>query len=149
MDKLILILTTNPLRQRPDRTQLLLLQLVCDVHPNPGPISKYPCPVCTRNVTSRVTDSSIQHSIGEVKIGSATLARPQQSSNHHHHHLQPLLHLPNRDNSTFDVLQLNADRTDRTGSSTGEKQGLSGGDTEVKALIKIQEPLHPELYQSA
>ena len=24
-----------------------------DVHPNPGPVTKYPCPVCTRNVTSR------------------------------------------------------------------------------------------------
>ena len=24
-----------------------------DVHPNPGPPTKYPCPVCTRNVTSR------------------------------------------------------------------------------------------------
>ena len=24
-----------------------------DVHPNPGPATKYPCPVCTRNVTSR------------------------------------------------------------------------------------------------
>ena len=24
-----------------------------DVHPHPGPATKYPCPVCTRNVTSR------------------------------------------------------------------------------------------------
>ena len=24
-----------------------------DVHPNPGPTTKYPCPVCARNVTSR------------------------------------------------------------------------------------------------
>ena len=24
-----------------------------DVHPNPGPATKYPCPVCTRNITSR------------------------------------------------------------------------------------------------
>ena len=24
-----------------------------DVHPNPGPATKYPCPVCTRNVTRR------------------------------------------------------------------------------------------------
>ena len=34
----ILILTTNPLRRRPDRTQLL--QMAGDVHPNPDPTSK-------------------------------------------------------------------------------------------------------------
>ena len=32
---------------------LKLLQMSGDVHPNPGPATKYPCPVCTRNVTSR------------------------------------------------------------------------------------------------
>ena len=51
--ELILISTTKALRRRPDRTQLLLFQMAGDVHPNPGPTSKYPCPVCTRNVTSR------------------------------------------------------------------------------------------------
>ena len=47
---------TKPLRRRPAHTQLLLLQMAGDVHPNPGPTSKYPRPVCTRNATSqRVT----------------------------------------------------------------------------------------------
>ena len=31
---------------------LLLLALAGDVHPNPGPPPRYPCSVCTRNVTS-------------------------------------------------------------------------------------------------
>ena len=48
--QLILITAT---KTRPDQTQLLLLQMEGDVHPNPSPASKYPCPVCTRNVTSR------------------------------------------------------------------------------------------------
>ena len=55
----------------------------------------------------------MQHSIGEVKIGPATPARSQKPSNHHHHHLQPMLHLPNKlvmTDSTFNVIQLNANR---------------------------------------
>ena len=40
--ELILLSTTKPLRQ-PDRTQLLLLQMAGDVHPNPNPATKYPC----------------------------------------------------------------------------------------------------------
>ena len=51
--ELILISTTKPLRRRPDRTQLLLLLMAGDIHPNPGPTVKYPCPVCARDVTSR------------------------------------------------------------------------------------------------
>ena len=43
--------TTKPLRRRPDRTQLLLMAGA--IHPNPGPTTKYPCPVCARDVTSR------------------------------------------------------------------------------------------------
>ena len=37
--------TIKPLRRRPDRTQLLLLLMAGDIHPNPGPTAKYPCPV--------------------------------------------------------------------------------------------------------
>ena len=44
---------TNPQRRQPDQTHLKLLQMSGDVHPYPGPATKYPCPVCTRNVTSR------------------------------------------------------------------------------------------------
>ena len=43
--ELILNSTTKPLRRRPDRTQLLLLLMAGDIHPNPGPTAKYPCPV--------------------------------------------------------------------------------------------------------
>ena len=52
MVELILTSTTKPLR-RPDRTQLLLLLMAGDIHPNPGHTAKYPCPVCARDVTSR------------------------------------------------------------------------------------------------
>ena len=44
---------TKPQRRQPDQTHVKLLQMSGDVHPNPGPATKYPCPVCTRNVTSR------------------------------------------------------------------------------------------------
>ena len=40
-------------------------------------------------------------------------------------------------------------QTDRTRSSNGEQQSQTGGDTGVKAHIKIQEALHPELHHSA
>ena len=51
--ELILNSTTKQLRQRPDRTQLLLLLMAGDIHPNPWPTAKYHCPVCARDVTSR------------------------------------------------------------------------------------------------
>ena len=50
---LIRNMITKPQRRQPDQIQLKLLQMSGDVHPNPGPATKYPCPVCTRNVTSR------------------------------------------------------------------------------------------------
>ena len=53
MAELILLVTTKRLRRRPDRSLLLLLQMSGDVHPNPGPATKFPCPVCARNVTSQ------------------------------------------------------------------------------------------------
>ena len=42
---------TKPQRRQPDQTHLKLLQMSSDVHPNPCPATKYPCPVCTRNTT--------------------------------------------------------------------------------------------------
>ena len=50
--ELILISVTKLLIRRSDQTQLLLFQMAGDVHTNPGPASKYPCPVSTSNVTS-------------------------------------------------------------------------------------------------
>ena len=52
----------------------------------------------------------MQHSIRKIKIEPATPARHQRPSNqphHHPHHLQLLFHLPG-DDSTFNVLQFNA-----------------------------------------
>ena len=51
--ELIRYMIIKPQRRQPDQTHLKLLQMSGDVHPNPGPVTKYPCPVCTRNVTSR------------------------------------------------------------------------------------------------
>ena len=47
--------STEPLTPGPDYDPLLLLlALAGDVHPNPGP-SRYPCSVCSKNVTSQGT----------------------------------------------------------------------------------------------
>ena len=47
--------STEPLITGPDYDPLfLLLALVGDVHPNPGP-SRYPCSVCFKNATSQGT----------------------------------------------------------------------------------------------
>ena len=79
--------------------------------------------------------------------------RPQRPSNQHHHHpnhLQPLFHLTNKlvmtSRSTFYSSTLM--ETDRTRRSIREKQYQTGGYTGVKALVKIQEPLHPEIHHS-
>ena len=133
--------------------------MVGDIHPNPGPTAKYPCPVyaqatgapdvldgCMRNGP----DSKMQHSIREIKTGPATPARPQRLSNQPHH-LQPLLHLPNKLVMTLHSTvqcQWNRQQTDRTRCCIREKQGQIGSYTGVKALVKIQEPLHPELHHS-
>ena len=41
--------------QRPSDSSRLRQRLLLsgDVHPNPGPTTKYPCPLCSRNVTIR------------------------------------------------------------------------------------------------
>ena len=51
--ELIRYMITKPQRRQPDQTHLKLLQMSGDVHLNPGPATKYPCPLCIRNVTSR------------------------------------------------------------------------------------------------
>ena len=40
-------------RRGPDQTKLPLLQMACNVHTIPFHSTKYPCPVCTHNVTIR------------------------------------------------------------------------------------------------
>ena len=39
--------------QRPSDFSRSWQSILLSVHPNPGPTTKYPCPVCARNVTSR------------------------------------------------------------------------------------------------
>ena len=50
--ELIRYIITKPERRQPYQTHLKLLQMSGDVHPNPGHVTKYPCPLCTRNVIS-------------------------------------------------------------------------------------------------
>ena len=50
--ELIRYMIIKPQRRQPDQTHLKLLQMSGDELPNPGPATKYPCPVCTRNVKS-------------------------------------------------------------------------------------------------
>ena len=104
---------TKPQRRQPDQTHLKLLQMSGDVHPNPGPSTKYPCPICTRNVTSRGVIYKCNRCSGWVHakcsgifnaaqywrkvIGPATPVRHHRPSNCQHlHHLYPLLRIPNR-----------------------------------------------------
>ena len=77
------------------------------LHPNPGPSTKYPCPVCARNVTSRglsnlcnrcsggyirsVLVLKTQRSIDELRNGRAALAVPHALYRHYnrfHHQFQ-------------------------------------------------------------
>ena len=95
-----------------------------DIHPNAEPTAKYPCPVCTRDVTSRGESYRCTRCTGwvhakcsgllneaqyrEIKIGPVTPARHQRPSNQHHHHPHHLQPLQINDDSTFNVLQFNA-----------------------------------------
>ena len=51
--ELIRYMITMLQQRQPEQTHLKLLQMSGDVRPNPGPATKYPCPVCTRIVTSQ------------------------------------------------------------------------------------------------
>ena len=45
--------SSKPQRPSDSSRSWLRILLSGDVHPNPGPTTKYPCPVCARNVTGR------------------------------------------------------------------------------------------------
>ena len=155
-------MTIKPLRRRPDRTLLLLLQMSGDVHPNPGPVTKYPCPVCARNVTSRRMNYQCNRCSGWVHAkcyGLLNTTQYRRSSDWacapvRHHHLLPILHLQIKILMTacskfYSLTQMELVKNDRTRSRNGEQQSQSGSDTRVKAQTKIQEPLHPELHHSS
>ena len=66
-----------PLR-RPDLFLLSLLLLSGDVHPNPGPTTKFPCAVCTKNVTSRGVSYLCNRCNGWVHSKCSTLTNARQ-----------------------------------------------------------------------
>ena len=71
-------MTTKSLRRRPDRTLVMLLQMSGDVQPNPGPATKYPCPVCARNVTSRGVSYQCNRCSGWVHANCSGLLNAAQ-----------------------------------------------------------------------
>ena len=118
-DKLIRYMNTKPQRRQPYQTHLKLLQMSGDVHPNPGPATKYPCPVCTRNVTSRGVSYKCTKCYGILNAaqnrrkndwtcdaGSAPQSQQSPPPTRSHARAPPTKQIS--DDSTFNVLQLNA-----------------------------------------
>ena len=121
--ELILLMTTKSLRRRPDRTLVILLQMSGDVHPNPGPATKYPCPVCASNVTSRGVSYQCHRCSGWVHAKCSGLLNAAQYRRSSDWACGPCSTPPptssppptptpptdqKSDDSTFNVLQLNA-----------------------------------------
>ena len=111
-------MTTKSLRRRPDRTLFMLLHMSGDVHPNPGPATNYPCPVCARNVTSRAVSYQCNICSGWVHAKCSGLLNAAQYRRSGDWACGPcstpppptptLPTDPKSDDSTFSVLQLNA-----------------------------------------
>ena len=119
---------TKPQRQEPDQTHLKFLQMSADVHPNPNPATKYPCPVCTLKFTSGGVSYKCNRCSGWVNAKCSGLLNAAQhrrkgdwtrdtcsatSSQQLPPPIptRPLSHAPPTehisDDSTFNVLQLN------------------------------------------
>ena len=98
---------TNPQRRQPDPTHQKLLQMSGDVHPNQGPATKYPCPLCTCNVTSRGMIYKCTRCSGWVHTSRPIVPAIATTTP-----TPTLSHAPpteqNSDDSTLNVLQLNA-----------------------------------------
>ena len=158
---------TKPQRRQPDQTHLMLLQMSGDVHPNPGLATKYPCPVCTRNVTNRGVSYKCTKCYGWVHAKCSGLLNAAQYRRSSDWACGPCSTPPptpsppptptpptdqKRDDSTFNVLQLNANgignKLTELGVVMENNKVKCGGDTGVKAHTKIQKPLHSELYHS-
>ena len=116
-------MTTKSLRRRPDRTLVMLLQMSGDVHPNPGSATKYPSPVCARNVTSRGVSYQCNRCSGWVHAKCSGLLNAAQYRRSSDWACGPCSTPPptpsppptpptdkKSDDSTFNVLQLNANR---------------------------------------
>ena len=157
--KLICYMITKP-QQQPDQTHLKLLQMSGDVHTNPGLATKYPCPVCTRNVTSRGVSYKCTRCSGLVHAKCSGILNAAQYQRKSHWICDtcsapssqlsppPTLSLASpteqiSDNSTFNVLQLNANGNKLT------ELGVVLERNKIKVITQIQEPLHPELHHGA
>ena len=112
-------MATKPLRRRPDRTLFLLLQMSGDVDPNPGLATMYPCPVCARNITSRGVSYQCNRCSGWVHAKCSGLLNAVQYRRSSDWACGPCstpspppTPAPptdkNSDDSTFNVLQLDA-----------------------------------------
>ena len=139
-------MTTKPLRRRPDHNIHLLLQMSGDVHPNPGPTTKYTCPISTHNVTSRGVGYQRNRYSGWVHAkcsGLLNAAHYQRSSDWA---CDPCLISPQipspppsstpsshqtSDDSTFNVLQL---ETNRIGNKLTEL-GVVMENNKVKMVV--------------
>ena len=115
--------SSQRLRRRQDRTLILLPQISGNVHPNPGPATKYPCPVCAHNVTSRGVSYQCNSCSGCVYTKCSVLFNAAQYRRSSDWACNPCSTPPpttysppqtptpptdqNSDDSTFNVLQLN------------------------------------------
>ena len=132
-----------------------------DMHTNPGPSAMYPCPVCARDVTSRGVSYRCTRCSGWVHVKCSGLLNAAQYRRNKDWACVPCSELKAQQSTPpppYTALLPNKfvmttrstfySSTDKTRSSIGEKQGQSGGYIGGKALVKIQEPLHPELHHS-
>ena len=107
-----------------------------DVHPNPGPATKYPCPVCTQNVTSRGLSYQCNRCSGWVYVKCSGLLNAAQYRRGNNRTCDPcstpppILSLPHTsssdqtsNDSMFNGLQLNTN-------------GIGNKLTELEVLMK-------------
>ena len=116
--ELTLLMTTKPLRRRLDRTLFVLIQRSDDVQPNLVPATKYPWSVCAHNVTSRGVSYQCNRCSGWVHAKCSGLLNAAQYRRSSDWACGPCSTSPpptptpptdqNSDDSTFNVLQLNA-----------------------------------------
>ena len=126
----------------------MLLQMSGDVHPNPGPATKYPCPVCARNVTSRGVSYQCNICSGWVHAKCSGLLNAAQYRRSSDWACGPCSTPPpipsppptptpptdqKSDDSTFNVLQLNAN-------------GIGIKLTELGVVMEVDSPLNSYLY---
>ena len=144
---------TKSQRRQPDKTHQNHLQMC----PNPDPAAKYPCPVCTRNVTSRGVSCRCTRCSGWVHAKCSGIlnaaqyrrkcdetcdtcsAQPSQQSP------PPTLSPapPTKqisDDSTFNVLQLNANGIGNTMTELGVVMGRN----KVKVTVIHESKLSPK-----